>query len=221
MRKPTNLFGLHFGRLTVIGKEPQRKENKPYKFFWLCLCECGTTKLIDGKYLRNGDTQSCGCRKIDSTKMRFTKHGAKKGRKASRLYSTWQNMLTRCRNKNSGCSQHYLQRGISVTEEWEKFIPFRDWAVSNGYTDDLEIDRIDNNGPYSPENCRWVIHAINVANRNCVPQISAFGEKKSRAEWHRDYRCVVPYTTLVDRLNHEWIAEWAISTPSRMGPHAK
>jgi hypothetical protein len=118
----------------------------------------------------------------------------------TRLYSIWKGMKTRCVNKNDSGFHNYGGKGISVCDEWQTFPPFRKWAFDNGYSDDLEIDRIDNSGDYTPENCRWVTRKVNARNRSTNASITAFGETKLVCEWLEDSRCVVPRTTLMFRL---------------------
>lgn len=99
--------------------------------------------------------KSCGCAKI--------KHRGIK----TRLYRIWLAMKERCLNPNTPSYKNYGGRGIKVCDEWLEYINFRDWAMNNGYRDDLQIDRIENNGDYEPNNCRFVTHTVNSQNRRC------------------------------------------------------
>jgi hypothetical protein len=135
------------------------------------------------------------------------------GMAGTRLYNTWNGMWQRCTNWNDKSYDDYGGRGIVVDRRWVEFIPFMEWALANGYSSDLMIDRIDNNGPYSPENCRWVTNQENSFNRRDSMMLTAYGETKSAPLWARDPRCVVTHHTLRDRIRQGWPAEYAISTP--------
>jgi hypothetical protein len=99
--------------------------------------------------------------------------------------------------------------------EWRSsFVAFREWAMSNGYADGLEIDRRENDGPYAPDNCRWVTHSKNCRNRRSNVLVTAFGETKTVIEWGEDPRCSVAYQTLRQRIQkYGWDPERAITTP--------
>lgn len=159
-REHTELIGKRFGRLTVLeyaGTTPSRKT------MWICECDCGNiTHPIVGANLKNGTTQSCGCllneAQCDKAKYNYVKYG--------RLYYIWDGMKQRCSNENYKQFKDYGGRGITVCDEWkDDFEAFRDWAMENGYSDELTIDRIDNDGNYEPSNCRWETRAAQNRNR--------------------------------------------------------
>ena len=142
--KAIDLTGQRFGRLTVLeraGTDSRREA------VWRCICTCGNEIYVQGHHLRCGNTQSCGCLRVDTA----TTHGESR----SRLYHIWFGMKTRCYNPNTKDFKNYGGRGITVCPEWLYDFPaFQKWAIANGYRDDLTIDRIDNDKGYSPDNCR-------------------------------------------------------------------
>ena len=147
-----DLMGMRFGRLVVIRLTDERVSNH---IVWECECDCGNLHKTAGFHLKSRKTESCGCLNREN----HTKHGGK----GTRLYKTWCSMFERCRGGNSRKSERYYIRGISVCKEWRDFAVFRKWALANGYSDDLSIDRKDNDKGYFPGNCQWLtksFHAV-------------------------------------------------------------
>lgn len=143
------------------------------KALWKCKCDCGNYADVTGDSLRQGKTKSCGClgddnrRKI-TTRNRYgaTKHNQCKEGKKSRIYRIYDAMHQRCYNEKNGAYKHYGGRGIVICDEWKNnFESFFQWSLKNGYSDDLSIDRIDNDGNYEPSNCRWADMTLQGLNR--------------------------------------------------------
>ena len=156
------MIGKTFGRLLVLEQLDDRITKSGNNIImYLCECECGNRIEVQGGHLRSGHTNSCGCYKKDRI---LEAHGTI-AMDNPRLYGIWGKMKQRCNNKNY--KQYYLYggRGIKVCEEWNEFEPFYNWAMSNGYRDDLSIDRINNDGNYEPNNCRWADKYIQARNK--------------------------------------------------------
>lgn len=158
MPKLIDLTGKRFGRLTVI----ERYGTVDGHAAWKCKCDCGNKTVVNGKWLRAGKTTSCGCYHKELLAKRSKTHGMTK----TRLYSIWHDMKNRCFYQKDKSFEDYGGRGITVCEEWKNsFESFRDWSLLNGYSDNLTIDRINNDGNYDPSNCRWVTMKEQCSNR--------------------------------------------------------
>lgn len=143
-----NLEGKKFNRLLVVSVADIKHGYIRYN----CKCDCGKLNIVTGKRLFKNITKSCGCFASDMAKLKSTSHGLRK----TRLYRIWANMKCRCYNKNISIYKHYGGRGIRICDEWKNsFVSFHSWAINNGYSDFLSIDRKDNNKNYTPSNCRW------------------------------------------------------------------
>ena len=153
-----SISGMKFGRLTAIKVVGKTTDNRPA---WLCQCECGNEAIVSEHNLKRNTTKSCGCYKRDVTVKNHYKHGRCK----TRLYRVWNNMRSRCDRKTNDNYRWYGGRGISYVKEWSDFSVFAKWALSHGYSDKLELDRIDTNGNYAPDNCRFITHKRNCQNR--------------------------------------------------------
>lgn len=181
MRKREEMIGKRFGRLTVVGFHGVKKHHAQ----WLCQCDCGLTTLSYAYQLNSGSKKSCGCLRAEESSKHIPpalkgkenptyKHGGKSCG-TEQLYYTWWNMLKRCETESSNRYYCYGARGIRVCEEWHDYAVFKKWAYENGYFDQgsnvvrknrLSIDRIDPDGNYEPNNCRWISVSENASKRN-------------------------------------------------------
>lgn len=188
-----DLTGRRFGRLTVVRKTDQRGPDGG--IIYECLCDCGNTCLaLGGKLTRKGHSakRSCGCLHDET----HPPHGGSK----TLLYHKWKGMRERCYDKNSKPFKNYGGRGISICDEWKNdFAAFRDWAIENGYEEGLSIDRIDVNGNYCPENCRWITLEEQQRNKRNVKPITWNGETHLLPEWAEITG--IKYGTLWKRLH--------------------
>lgn len=194
MKRYNDLTGQRFGRLVVLR---YAGTNRHRAALFECKCDCGNQGVYKGTSLKDGTTKSCGCFYRDTRKLIGKKnagvlcpdgsmnirHGdAKKGHKV-RLYNIWAKMKGRCSNPNVDNYKFYGGRGIKVCQEWNTYEPFRDWALSHGYSDNLSIDRIDNDGDYSPENCRWISTKEQAFNKRNSIYLEHNGERKPLKQW--------------------------------------
>lgn len=206
MSELIDMIGKKIGRLTVVERAENTKQGTTQ---WKCICECGNEVVILGSNLRQGRTKSCGCYQKECAKKRITTHGETK----TRLFTVWQKIKDRCYNENHKSYKDYGGRGISMCDSWkDSFEAFRDWAIENGYSDDLTIDRIDVDGNYEPSNCRWVTQKEQQNNRTNNHLLTYNGETKTMAQWADEVG--LPYHTIVARINkYSWTVEEALSTP--------
>ena len=201
MPKTIPMIGKRFGRLTVIAEGEKSGTSRSAR--WICRCDCGNiTKPIPGEVLRKGDSKSCGCYKRDLTIQRSATHNLCH----SRIYRIWSLMKDRCYNPNSPKYRRYGAREIGICDEWlNSFEAFYVWAMANGYSEDLTLDRKNNDKGYSPENCRWATPVDQANNRGNQIFHEINGEVKTLSQWAR--QSGVKYSTIYARHNAGWTGE--------------
>ena len=172
-----------------------------------CRCVCGTIRTKTQTSLKSERSKSCGClRDSIITPLRNTTHGMSK----TRLYRIHKSMKRRCQLPTDSTYQNYGGRGITLCAEWQKFEPFRDWALSNGYQEDLTIDRKNGKGNYEPDNCRWATYQEQANNISSNRILTVFNEQKTLSEWSRDSRCPVSAKAIQSRLSRGLSDEEAV-----------
>lgn len=199
----SDLSGNKFGMLTVLSKDHKGNDRK---WYYKCQCDCGNITVVRSNALTSGNTQSCGCQKG----RRNTHHLSKK-----RLYRIWIGMRDRCNNVNNHAYERYGGKGVIVCKEWnDDFMLFKDWALQNGYNDNLSIDRIDVNGNYEPFNCRWATAQEQADNKTSNILITIGSKTQDLQQWCNKYG--IKRSTVNTRvLQCGWDYEKAITTPVR------
>lgn len=207
MTQKNDLTGKRFGKLVV---ECRAGKDSSGHSAWRCKCDCGNTKVARGSHLKAGDIQSCGCIVAEQLRGRSTKHGLEH----TRLYRIWRGIMARCYNPESNRYHRYGGRGITVCEEWKNDVKaFFDWAVANGYRDDLTIDRKDNDGPYSPDNCRWATQKEQLNHTSRNRNVTINGVTKTVTQWAEING--ISIGTVWTRLRRGWDDEKAVTYQSR------
>lgn len=203
------MIGKEYGDLTVLSyshsenkkyyDKSRKKERVRKKHFLKVSCKCGKEKLQTPFRLKSGRSKSCGCR-------------GGHGKSYTRIYRIYRGIKNRCYNENATDFKDYGGRGIKMCDEWlGSFQAFNDWSIKNGYTNKLSIDRKDNEGGYTPDNCRWVNWLTQNNNRRSNVYITYGGRKLSASEWARKLN--VSSDTLTDRKRRGWTDEEIITTP--------
>lgn len=202
--KLKNIIGQKFSMLTIIGFSHMENESS----FWHVRCDCGNERVMRIQCIRNKGIVSCGCYAIKEKSQRMHIHGQSR----TSLYRRWIDIKIRCTDPNSQKYKYYGAKGIECCAEWEQFLPFYEWAMANGYEQELQIDRINNNGNYSPDNCRFVTSKENINNRGCTVYCEINGIKKPINYWAE--KIGISRNTLLHRINLGWENEQLLQ-PSR------
>nr|DAH32228.1 MAG TPA: hypothetical protein [Caudoviricetes sp.] len=208
-RRLIDLTGMRFGKLTVIKRAsdyiaPKGKTTTR----WLCKCDCGNTCEVRTDLLRNGYTKSCGC--IVATQGRLTQTRPE-------LSHIWGGMLRRCYDESIEAYPRYGGRGITVCEEWKNSLSnFCNWAETHGYQKGLSIDRVDFNGNYCPENCRWADIKTQNNNKSDTHHVTYAGETHTYSEWADIMGLGLTRDIIYSRIQRNgWDEIKAITTPAR------
>ena len=206
-RRTLDLKGQRFGRLIA---ERHIGITKSRDYLWLCKCDCGNECIVRAHNLMRGNTKSCGCYHKYKAGIASRTHG----QTHTRLYKIHRAIIQRCYNTNNPAYSYYGEKGVILCEEWHDFITFKEWADTNGYKEDLTIDRIDGNKNYEPNNCRWIPFKEQSSNVKSNVLITYKGETKTLAQWSRDTG--IKAATLAYRIRSDkWSVEQALTTPVR------
>lgn len=193
--KIKDLTGMKFNKLTVIGIASRNP------LYWECKCDCGNTTKVRTANLKRNMVKSCGCLQHRGNPV----HNLSK----TRIYRIYKKMIRRCYTEDDPAYPNYGGRGIKVCDEWKESVEsFAEWALQNGYDDSLSIDRINNDGDYCPENCRWANSKTQSNNRRSNIKITIFGETKNMKEWCDIFN--IPRTRVSARIKRGWTPEEAI-----------
>lgn len=210
-----DMTGMQIDYLFVKGRAPDKidKNTGRHRIAYWCDCKCGAKDVFrTGESLRTTNKfHSCGCHMREIAKINATIHGDTPKGQWNRLYRIWSLMKDRCDNSNSPAYKDYGARGISVCNEWYNYLVFKDWALNHGYDKSLTLDRIDYDGNYFPDNCRWVTKAEQARNRRFCVKYTIDGETHILIDWARIYH--INPGTIQYRIKSGWPVEKAITTP--------
>ena len=203
--KVIDLTGQVFGRLTVV----ERVESTYGMANWMCACTCGNTAIVRGTRLHSGVTQSCGCLVAETARENQTKHG----KSTHPAYHSWSGMKQRCDNPSNQSYKDYGGRCISYPSKWSVFEGF--WEdMGDSWKECLTIDRIDVNGNYCKENCRWATVAIQNQNKRTTKKLTYDGKTLYISEWSEITGISVE--NIRERLSkRKWSVEKTLTTPIR------
>lgn len=207
MSRAHDLTGKTYGLLTVVGRDLTDLRKDPR---WICRCQCGTVKSLFGIQLKAGKTTSCGCKLAEQARLRATTHGKTR----TPEHRSWVSMNSRCNNKNHHAYPEYGGRGVRVCEKWKSFETFLA-DMGPRPTPDHTLDRMNNDGNYEPENCRWATKLEQRLNRREPGRIVEIdGIRRRLMEWSRI--CGIPFDVIHKRLGAGWDPKRAITQPRRI-----
>jgi hypothetical protein len=214
-------IGTPFGRLTTTTLPYHKRRGQRLDWYVSCRCSCGNTRDYRLWDVRNGSTRSCGCLVSDISRDLCLEPRKPAPGGDARLKRIWYLMKQRCCDPKQGSYHRYGGRGIKICEPWlNSFAVFREWAVNHpAYREGLTIERMDNDGDYTPENCTWIPLRDQASNRSDTRYFEYQGEKKTLPQWSKDPRCIAPsLVSLCHRMDRGWDFEAALtSSPQRFG----
>lgn len=196
------LIGTKINKLTVL-----KYIHENHRTYAICKCECGNECKPTMQALLSGHSKSCGC----ISRERIANQNYKHGMSNQRLYKTYHSMVDRCNNPNLKNYKDYGGRGIKVCDDWKTFESFKDWALANGYSNVLTLDRIDVNGNYEPSNCRWANNRVQNLNKRNTVRLTFNGITKTLVEWGELSVCGVQ--AFRGRIQSGWDIARALAEP--------
>lgn len=217
-KKAKNLNKKTFGYWKVLNYAGILRYRQCY---WKCRCKCGTEKILNGAVLRSGMSKSCGCWNRERLLTKGTHRHTSQGRQSAE-FTIWMGMLDRCRNKNNPAWQYYGGRGIKVCKRWLGPKGFQNFLADMGSRPSgKSIDRKNNDGNYTPRNCRWATAAEQARNKSTTKKLKLHGKTQTIADWAEEYD--LPYKLIWKRIhNWGWSLAKALTTPrdykSPIGP---
>lgn len=207
-----DLTGQRFGRLVAQYCVVRSSRKGCRQSIWRCQCDCGNSKDVRGVHLVRGLSQSCGCLQKEIASNANTVHGLSH----TRLYNIYTLMVERCNNPLDVNYQNYGGRGIKVCKDWlNDRASFFEWAIKNGYSDQLTIDRKDNNAGYCPDNCRWATRKEQNRNKRNNILLTVNGKTQVLSDWARETG--IDRKTLSHRVESGWNIADAVSIPPVIG----
>ena len=209
--RSVDLTGQKFGRLTVVRFDHKENGRK----YYLCQCDCGNFKIVSNHSLKSGNTKSCGCLHKEILIQR-NKDNRVHHPENERLLRIWRAMLHRCYKETDEHYDYYGGRGIKVCDDWHNFETFQEWALANGYADNLTIDRLDGNKDYCPENCSWATMTVQNNHKSDTKWLTYKGKTQSLSDWCRELG--LDYFRIKARLNS---LGWSVEDAFEYGKYKK
>lgn len=210
-----DLTGEIIGKWVVVSKYLGEKKGTTNHIYWICVCVCGAKSVINGSDLRRGRSLQCS---LCADKERNLQHGdSRKDSKYRKLYKQWNAMKSRCNGNDPSNVKYYKEKGITYFSGWEKYEEFKSWALANGWSPELTLDRINGNKDYSPDNCRWATRVQQQRNRSCSIIITINGISTHLRDAIDYYGNVVKAPAVLRRLENGWDPLKAVSTPKIIG----